>query len=107
MSPKAGIGIPKMRKLVGMVLCAIGPLWVVLSLVQDWLMKAGILNKKDLPPFVGSENGTASEYLLNVWHWDGLLLLLLVATLPSLVIGIRLVRRGRLQPDDGKAEATP
>lgn len=84
-----------MRKLVGIVLCAIGPLWVALSLAQDSLMRAGVLNKKDLPPFVGSEKGTFSEYLLNGWHWDGLLLLLLVAALPCLILGVWLLRSSR------------
>lgn len=85
-----------MRKLIGIALCSIGPLWVALSLAQDSLMRAGILNTKDLPPFVGSEKGTFSEYLLNVWHWDGLLLLLLFAALPCLILGVWLLRSSRV-----------
>jgi hypothetical protein len=84
-----------MRKLIGIILCSIGPLWVVVLFLHERLMTAGLLNKKDLPPFVGSEKGTFSEYLLNVWHWDGLLLLLLVAALPCLILGVWLLRSSR------------
>jgi hypothetical protein len=85
-----------MRKSIGIVLCSVAPVWLILSVLQVRLLRAGILNTKDMPPFVGNETGTVSEYLLNVWHWDGVLLLLMVAALPCLAVGVVLLRRGRV-----------
>jgi hypothetical protein len=57
--------------------CAIGMfLWIPAMVLEEVLLKAGVLNTKDLPPFVGTESGTPMEYLLNVWHWDAGVLLL-------------------------------
>ncbi len=59
------------------VALAIGMLlWLPFGLLEDSLLQAGILNTKDLPPFVGNESGTLREYVLNVWHWDAMTLLL-------------------------------
>ena len=44
--------------------------WLMLYSFEGRLLKAGALNTKDLPPVVGAESGTVSEYLLNIWHWD-------------------------------------
>ncbi len=85
-----------MRKLAGIILCSVAPAWLVLSMLEPRLLASGVLNKKDMPPFVGNETGTVSEYLLNVWHWDGMLLLLMVAALPCLVLGVLLFRSGRV-----------
>ena len=85
-----------MRKLIGIILCSVAPAWLVLSVLQPRLLESGVLNTKDMPPFVGNETGTVSEYLLNVWHWDGMLLLLMVAALPCLVFGVLLLRSGRV-----------
>jgi hypothetical protein len=84
-----------MRKAIGIALCLIAPAWAGLSLLRGQLLRTGVLNKKDLPPFVGHEQGTLSDYLLNVWHWDALLLLLMIAALPCLVIGILILRKTR------------
>jgi hypothetical protein len=51
-------------------------LWLPFGFLEELLLKAGVLNTKDLPPFVGNESGTAVEYALNVWHWDAMTLLL-------------------------------
>ena len=85
------------RKLMAIVLCAIAPAWLGLSLLQQELLQAGILNTKDLHPFIGHETGTLSEYLLNIWHWDGMLLLLMIAALPCLVFGVSILLSDRLQ----------
>ncbi len=59
------------------VALAIGMLlWLPFSVLEELLLKAGVLNTKDLPPFVGNEPGSVMEYVLNVWHWDGMALLL-------------------------------
>ena len=81
-----------MRKFTGIVLCSVAPAWIVLLILQERLLLAGVLNKKDMPPFVGNETGTVSEYLLNVWHWDAMLLLLMLAALPCLIFGILILR---------------
>lgn len=84
-----------MRKFIGFTLCSVPPAWLVLSILQPRLLESGVLNKKDMPPFVGNETGTVSEYFLNVWHWDGMLLVLMVAALPCLAFGVLLLRSGR------------
>jgi hypothetical protein len=81
-----------MRKLIGILLCSVAPGWLVLVGLEQRLLKSGVLNTKDLPPFVGQDSGTVSEYLLNVWHWDGALLILMIAALPSLALGVMLLR---------------
>jgi hypothetical protein len=59
--------------------------------VEQGLLARGVLNTKDLAPFVGSERGTVLEYLLNVWHWDGAILAFLLSSVPSSVAGIWLI----------------
>ena len=88
-----------MRKIIGIILCSAAPGWVVLSILQERLLSAGILNTKDMPPFVGNETGTVGEYFLNVWHWDAMLLLLMVAALPCLIFGVMILRSGRVSRD--------
>lgn len=46
------------------------------GVLQKALLKAGVLNTKDLPPFVDSETGSVTECALNLWHWDAMTLLL-------------------------------
>src|SRR5947207_1976481 len=100
MTGRCGIDSSKalhlMRKIFAIALCLVGPAWFGLSILQERLLQAGILNTKDMRPFVGNETGSVSEYLLNVWHWDGVLLILAIAALPSLVVGVLLLRSGRL-----------
>ena len=71
------------------------PAWYALAKLEDRLLNAGILNHKDMPPFAGNETGTISERLLNVWHWDAMLFLMMAA-LPCLTLGILLLWSGRL-----------
>jgi hypothetical protein len=92
-----------MRRFIGTVLCSVAPAWVALSILQERLLEAGVLNKKDMPPFVGNETGTVSEYLLNVWHWDGMLLLMMIAALPCLVSGMLLLWGGRVHAEHENA----
>jgi hypothetical protein len=89
-----------MRKSVGIALCSVTPVWMILSVLQDRLLASGVLNKKDMPPFLGNEAGTVSEYLLNVWHWDGILLLLMIAALPCLAFGVFLLRSRTVENHD-------
>ena len=70
-----------------------GPLLLVMGGVQSQLLEAGILNSKDITWIVGNETGTIAEYLLNVWHWDAAIFLLLLATIPNTVIAVWLLRR--------------
>jgi hypothetical protein len=84
-----------MRKLLGIVLCSVAPVWFVLLELQERLLDAGILNKKDMPPIVGKETGTVAEYFLNVWHWDAMLFLLALAAIPCLIVGVTILWNGR------------
>ena len=76
-----------MRKTIGIALCCVLPMFFAVVLVGQDLDRRGILNNKDLPPFVGDEDGTLSEYVFNVWHWDAAALLLMLAALPALALG--------------------
>jgi len=80
-----------MRGFIGLLLCSVAPLCVCFHIVLDHLLLTGVLNTKDLPPFVGTEEGTVSDYLLNVWHWDGVFFMLAIAALPCLIIGMGLL----------------
>lgn len=91
-----------MRGFIGLALCSVAPLCVFFSIVQNHMLLTGVLNTKDMPPFVGTESGTVSEYLLNVWHWDGMLMLFMIAALPCLIIGICLL----LNEEYGKYKET-
>ncbi len=96
-----------MRKFIGLVLCSVAPASVALLILEGYLLRSGVLNKKDMPPFVGTETGTVSEYLLNVWHWDGMLLLLTFAALPCLIMGMILLLSGRVRTEhENAAEPT-
>ena len=72
-------------------------LWIPLMLLKEVLLKAGILNTKDLSPLIGQERGSPSEYLLNVWHWDGAVILLFLLAVPSFVALIFLLLVERRQ----------
>lgn len=91
------------RTLIGILLCSIAPAWLLLLVIEQQLLKAGVLNTKDMPPIVGKEKGSLSEFLLNVWHWDGMLLLLFVCALPCFLIGVLLIRRGKSLRHRGNA----
>lgn len=86
-----------MYKIFGIALCSVAPTWFALSILEHWLLDSGVLNTKDMPPFVGNDGGTLSEYLLNVWHWDGAILLLMIAAVPCLVLGVLLLRACRAE----------
>ena len=53
--------------------CSIG-----LSELQNYLLRTRFLNTLDLPP-IGNDVGTLYQYLTNVWYWDGIGLILLLA----------------------------
>ena len=60
----------------------------------EWcLLKTGVINTKDLPPFAGNEQGTFTEHLLNIWHWDVFIGLFGLASLPMTAAGILLLKR--------------
>lgn len=77
---------------VAILLLLTGPLSLAMSGVQSKLLGAGIINTKDLSPLVGNETGTLAEYLLNVWHWDAMIFVLYLATIPSVVVAVWLLR---------------
>lgn len=53
------------------LICVIGMvLWLPFFGLEELLLRAGVLNTKDLPPFAGNEPGAIADYFLNVWHWD-------------------------------------
>ena len=78
-----------------MLLFLTGPFWLLMLAIESRLLDAGIINTKDLWPVIGNETGTISDYLLNVWHWDGVILLLFLAIVPNMIFGTWLVRRAR------------
>jgi hypothetical protein len=81
-----------MRKVMAILPCFVGPVWFVLSMLEHQLLKARILNTRDLWPLIGVERGTVSDYLLNVWRWDGPRFLLMVASVPCFCFGLRLLK---------------
>ncbi|MEX1231008.1 MAG: hypothetical protein WEB58_12260 [Planctomycetaceae bacterium] len=89
-----------MRKIFGIILCCLGPLSLVVMSVEKGLLGTGVLNTKDLPPFIGNEIGTFSEYLFNVWHWDAAGFLLMLLALPGLYVGLRLLLTDKDQAAD-------
>jgi hypothetical protein len=54
-------------------------LYAMLCIVHSTLRKRGALNNQDLFP-AGSESGTLYEYATNVWMWDAVLLVMMLAT---------------------------
>src|SRR5262245_9908115 len=94
------------RCILGLALCSV-PLAVPrLYDLEEHLLTKGILNTKDLPPFVGDEHGSVSDYLLNIWHWDGAIFLLSMGSIPCFVLGSWLLLSGLLQ-SQRKAVASP
>lgn len=75
----------------GLALCCLFPATLWMISVEQGLLARGVLNTKDLAPFVGNEHGTVRDYLLNVWYWDGAVLALLLLSVPSGVVGIWLI----------------
>ena len=47
-----------MRKFIGIALCLVAPAWFVLAELEGKLLESGVLNTKDMPPFVGYDTGT-------------------------------------------------
>jgi hypothetical protein len=76
---------------VAILLLLTGPFWFVMSGLQTKLLKAGLINTKDMAPFFGNETGTFTEYMLNVWHWDVGIFLLFMATIPNTLFAIWLL----------------
>jgi hypothetical protein len=83
------------RTVLGVALCCMLP---AALRVEHGLLAEGVLNIKDLAPFIGSETGTVREYSLNIWHWDGVIFAMFLLSCPSVVVGVWLIatRRRRL-----------
>lgn len=62
-------------------------LWLCLWALEQRLVKAGVLNLKDMT-FVGNEAGTTWDYLTNAWHWDAALMFLFLVAAACPIIGI-------------------
>ena len=91
-----------MPKAIAITFCSAPILWFFLWLLEERLVSAGVLNKKDMT-FVGNETGTAWEYLMNAWHWDAALMVLLLVALFCPIIGILLLMSGRRKHDSDAA----
>ncbi len=93
-----------MRRLLDVVI-AITPwglwvVWVALLVLHSALQRQGLLNTLDVPP-IGSDPGGFMEYLLNVWVWDGMMLVsFCLAFLAALLWA---VLRGRERPGAASA----
>lgn len=84
-----------MRKSTLVLMFAAPALWLCLCVLEQRLVKAGVLNLKDMT-FVGNETGTWWEHLTNAWHWDvALMLLFLVALACPIIAATRLIRSRR------------
>lgn len=86
-----------MRKFIAAALCSMPLAAILLFLLEQTLLDAGILNMKDLYPLVGGETGTISEYFLNVWHYDAVAFLSLLASLPCVVVGVLMLRGKKMR----------
>ena len=90
------------RMVAGITLCCLLPATLVMIQVERGLLASGVLNTKDLAPFVGNEPGTVLDYVLNAWYWDGALLALFLLSVPSSVVGIWMIatrkRRAAISP---------
>lgn len=86
------------RRVLGAVLCCGLPAALILSELEQVLLERGVLNRKDLPPIVGNEPGNLGDYLLNVWHWDGAIFVLIVLSFPCLFLGIRMLVKASTKP---------
>ena len=80
-----------MRNLFAFICVSLAPAAFILWALQDRLLSAGILNTKDLRGVAGAEHGSISEYLLNVWCWDGALLVLWVLAVPGFFVSLWLL----------------
>lgn len=88
------------RVTVATLLLLTGPAAVVMAGVSNKLRETRIINTRDLAPFAGNETGTLYEMLLNVWHWDAVVILLMIATVPNTIVGgIMLVSGRRLKQE--------
>lgn len=64
----------------------------VLAEIESWLLKAGVLNTKDLG-FVGGEEGSPYEYILNIWYWDAALAFLtVIVIIYSIIMMFKFIR---------------
>ena len=78
------------------------PSCIGLQSLKTSLLKSKVLNTKDLPPLVGNESGTVSEYLLNIWHWDAVTFLLGLVCIPCTIFGIVLLRRANTNSNSAR-----
>lgn len=84
-----------LKVVIATLLLLTGPVAVAMAGLSDKLREARIINTRDLAPLAGNETGTLSEVLLNVWHWDAAIVLLMIATIPNTIIGSILLISGR------------
>lgn len=65
-------------------------LWLMagaLYVSGEHLLACGVLNKLDLPP-IGSDDGSLSDYALNVWFWAGLQLLVTGTAIGASILSV-------------------
>jgi len=87
-----------MHKFIGIIFCAAPILWLCLYGAEEGLLRAGVLNKKDMT-FVGNETGSLWEHLTNIWHCDAALMVLLLLALPCPIVGLVVLRKARRKRD--------
>lgn len=68
-------------------------LYAMLHIVHSTLRKRDALNTQDLFP-AGSESGTLYEYATNVWMWDAVFLLMMLATAIGVLIVLTIAGAG-------------
>jgi hypothetical protein len=83
----------------GFSLLMTGPLAIAVGLTQSLLLEFGVINTKDLRPFFGIGTGNLVDHLLNVWHWDMLVAVLVTLAIPNAFIGIWMIRLAARQRD--------
>ena len=76
------------RMVAGIALCCLLPASFGMIAVEQRLLAQGVLNTKDLAPFVGNEPGTVFEHALNVWHWDAVVFAGILLAVPASMVGI-------------------
>ena len=86
------------RYIWGLALCSIALAIVLLKPLlwdlEENLLAKGVINKKKLWPIIGDERGSIGDYMLNIWHWDGAIFLLGMASLLCYSLGLWLLLSG-------------
>lgn len=92
------------RTVAGIALCCLLPASLVMIPVEQGLLARGVLDTRDLAPWVGNERGTFLDHVLNVWHWDAAIFALFLLSLPCSVWGIWLIATRKRRGVWGAAE---